>query len=159
MSPEILKSQEYDEVIVTVYAYETVIDYLLSQGISREKIFIYDAEEDGIVALVNVMPIIKQVKKSMLLESFLEDEYKEFNRVVIVGNDVDYGLVKDFFSVMQPDLKVVCEGEISEIHDNDKYIFAGKDYKEDIKKYRPKFKSEEQWIILPLYVVARDIRL
>lgn len=95
------------------------------------------------------------------METFREKEYANIERVVVIGTDSDYELVKEFFETLNLDILVLLgdNSETFDVRETDKYLFSSKDYKNDLKKFREKFLSENQWLIIPLFDVEDTIKI
>ncbi|MCX4351274.1 MAG: hypothetical protein OSJ60_06515 [Lachnospiraceae bacterium] len=171
-SPDLLDSCEYGKVILTVSNPDAIIDKLLHKNISISKIFIYDAVDRKVLPLSLIYDdyvnrkifrknAVRQVKLELLMETFREKEYANIERVVVIGTDSDYELVKEFFETLNLDILVLLgdNSETFDVRETDKYLFSSKDYKNDLKKFREKFLSENQWLIIPLFDVEDTIKI
>lgn len=170
-SPDFIKKIHYDELIIAVQQYESVLDELLKKDIDKNKVYIYNGDKNDIFHLNSVYEkyienkickskIVNQIKIGLLLESFKDGEYCGFERIHIIGDEDDYLIVKKFFSEVDPQKTVVYDNDNNtQIRENDKYIFCGKNYKNILMNLRKNLFTEKQWIILPFFDVANNVRL
>ena len=171
-SPNMLDSCEYGKLILTVNNSDSIIDALLHKNVSISKLFIYNAKDRKLLPLLLIYDeyinrkifrknAVRQVKLELLMETFREEEYTNVERIIVVGSDLDFKLVKEFFETLNLDMAIVAgeNPEASSIKETDKYIFCSKNYKDDLKKIRERLISENQWLIVPFFDVENTISL
>lgn len=169
-SPDFISEIPYEKLIIAVANYESVIDEILKRKVKKENVFIYDGEKNILFSLSDVYETYlekkiyrrtaaSQIKKGLLMESYKENEYCEFERIVIVGEEEDYSVINEFFSEVDQNKKVISFVEKMQIKTDDKVIFCGENYKSDLAQIRPQLFSEQQWIVIPLFDVKNLINL
>lgn len=169
-SPEIIRSIPYEKLIIAVAGYESVIDELLKRKISTENVFVYDGKKNILFSLPDVYEAylekkiyrkaaVRQVKTGLLMESYEENEYCGFERIIIVGEEEDYFVINEFFSEVDQYKKIISYDENMLIREDDKIIFCGKNFKSDLAHIRTELFSEQQWVVIPLFDIEKRINL
>ncbi len=171
-APDIIDSYEYGKLILTVRQPDLIIDMLLHKNVNKSKLFIYNAEDHKLLPLSLIYDdyikrkifrknAVRQVKLELLMETFREEEYANVERVIVIGSNENFELIKEFFEMLNWDITVLSGGnvEINGIRETDKYIFCSENYRGDLKKNREELISENQWLIIPLFDVENTIIL
>lgn len=155
-APDIIDSHEYGKLILTVRQPDLIIDMLLHKNVNKSKIY-----DDYIKRKIFRKNAVRQVKIELLMETFREEEYTNVERVIVIGSNENFELIKEFFEMLNWDITVLPGGneEINGIRETDKYVFCSENYRGDLKKIREELISENQWLIIPLFDVENTIIL
>lgn len=169
-SPEKLKSIQYERLIITAYKYDSILTDIRKIGLSVEKIYIYDGENNIVVSTNKMQSLyleqkvfrkhaVKQIKISLMAEAFNEKEFEGYSRIIVFGGKEECDFLQEFFGIVLPELCVVQYSKKIDLKMEDKCILCDSDYREQLKKNRNKFYSNKQWIIIPLFDVQDTIVL
>lgn len=168
LSPEELKSIEFEQLIITMYRYDSVLPNIQKRKIPLNKVFIYDAAKNKVIPVLQIYDSYlqqrsflkraeEQIKTSLLMEAFQEKEFEGYTRVIVFGTKENYEFVCSFFEMVMPGIEVVERTENISYLQSDKYIFCEADYRNQLERIRDSLYSEQQWLIVPLFDAKNTI--
>ena len=167
--PESIDFRNIDKVIITASSRADIADYVLKCGARLEQIYYYDVLRDTVISYRNeYLGVINehlyrkmaadQLGNGLLLEALYNNEFEEFNRVVVMGSEKDYSFVKRFFETVGNGMIVSNKENQDDIKATDKFILTDEMYRERIRELRSMKVGDNQWIIIPLFDVEETIR-
>lgn len=170
INPNILSKIDFDILVVAVYRYSSALETILDLGVLKiGQIYIYDGNKE-LVCLKDIYDdylenslrrkdLIRQVKTSMILESFCDKEFEGYYLINVIGKKDDYELLKEVFGIYKKNIEVVHTRleDLKLIKKDEKYVICIKGYRELLDNNRELFESDRQWMILPLYDVDKAV--
>jgi len=157
--------QDIDRIIIAVKDKDSISDKLVEAKFHPQQIWYFDGDTDELKPYVKdieqrflLKNAVEQICRSLLLESYYAGECAGFHRIVVLGDEWQYLIIKDFFDTINDGHTVIPETEIGDGMATDKYVITCADYREKIRELRSKGTiSDWQWVIIPLFDVKASV--
>ncbi len=169
-SPDILREDEYDFVIITPGKWEAIVGALQNDyKVNKNKIYIFETVNKRVVNLVkdekyllqrlNMKRIaLEEIKGNLLFEAYVSGEFETICEVCVVGTDKDYVFIKSYLTeTLKMKLFICTEHDCDSFDDRTLYLLSGASYKIDIDRLKKQGVKEKNMLIIPLFDVENSI--
>ena len=165
-----LGKHDYDILIIALQEWKSVAEEICAEyEIDEKKVYIYDVwNEPRLQSLseanlgrtrkqIDIMTAQLGVFNELLSEAYNDREFETYNEITVYGRYEYYDFIKNWFGIMNPNLKVLPHSKDNNSVDC-KYIFTDSDYQNRIRELiETGVLNRKNWIILPFFDVIESL--